>query len=394
MKRVIDYLSLGKVGLLEMLLASTLMLGGFSLAGIPLMLLMWPIMVVVLLIKGSFRIKLFRPLLVYVFFWFIHEAVIFVIDSNYIINALIGQLVYFVGFFCLYSHLDVNKLRGSFNWIALISIAGLLYQWSIILRGGVVPPLGIPGLVMPDNRLVQEIPRPSSFFMEPAAYVSFMMIPLLFAIIDRKYVWMIIIILSIFLTTSTTGILGVFIMLLAGLFIFKKINRSTIAIILIGGVLAYVLFNSVFFEYGVEKLFQTESGTNEHRLEQGIYVVSTMKPQEMILGVPYSSAAHYCLSGRAGNVAVYGSGADSVVYMSTFWLILLRFGIVGLLLYLNIYLYLFRRSKKVLPLLAFMLAVMFSSAHSTGLTYIVSLLVMCSICDERVQRTRGPLIPE
>ena len=190
---------------------------------------------------------------------------------------------------------------------------------------------------------------------------------------------MAIMVLSVFLSTSTTGIVGVFIMLATSLFMQKKMNKSSIIILLLGAGFAFALFNSSFFELGVEKLLTTESGTNEHRLEQGMYIVSTMEPGEWLFGVPYSSPAHYCLSGRATNVAWYGSGADATVYMSTFWYVILRFGFVGLLIYLNIYLQVFRMSRKVWPLLIFMAANMFSAPDVIGVNYIVCLLVMLSV---------------
>ena len=381
MKKLMDSLGLREVGLLELLLASTQLLAGYTLFGLPMMLVIWLVMIAVVVFKGHFKIRLFLPLFVYAIYWSIHETFILCIDNNTNVNALIGQVVYFIGFMCIYSHLDEKKLKGCFNWVAIIAIIGLVIQWLQILRGELVHPIELPGFAMPDNRLEQEIPRPSSFFMEPQAFVSFMVIPLFFSLKDKMYVWMSVIILSIFLTTSTTGILGVFIMLFASLFVNKKRSWSSVIIIILGGVFAFALFNSSIFELGVDKLLETDSGTNEHRLEQGMYIVSTMNPLEMVFGVPFSSAYHYCLSGRAPNVAIYGSGADAVVYMSSFWYLILRFGIVGLVLYLNVYLSVFRKNKEVLPLLFFMIAVLFSNPDGTGVNYIVCLLVMLCVAE-------------
>lgn len=379
-----NYFHLREVGILELLLASTMMLSGFTFKGLPLMLMMWPMMIGVLFLERKLQFRSFKPILIYIFYWIIHELVILVIDNNANINAFWGQIIYFVGFCCLYSHLNEKKLKGSFNWIAIISIIGLIVQWLDVLHGGLVHPLSIPGLDMPENRLDQEIPRPSSFFMEPAAFVSFMVIPLQFAIIDKKYMWITLIVLSIFLTTSTTGIIGVFIMIITSLFIHKRIDRTSIILLLLAGALFSILFTSDIFELGVEKLFETESGTNEHRLEQGAYIVSTMQPFEMLFGVPYSSAFNYCMSGRASDVAIYGFGTDASVYMSTFWYVILRFGLLGLFLYLNIYLSVYKKSRKILPLLAFMVAVMFSHPDNTGINYLVCLLVMLTICQDEI----------
>ena len=111
-------------------------------------------------------------------------------------------------------------------------MVGLLYQWGLIAAGGEVRPIQLPFLDMGESRLETFSVRPSSFFMEPAAYVAFMYLPLAFSLIERKFIWTAAIILSEFLTTSTTGLLTSFIVLIVYVFTQKvnfKIRFFTVA---------------------------------------------------------------------------------------------------------------------------------------------------------------------
>lgn len=371
---IIDYLNLKDVGILEISFALVPMLQGRSLGSIPMSALLWVILLLVLLFRdGSFKPKNFRPLAIFVGYWFLHEFVMsFIDDTN--LNSIIVQLLVFASVFILYPSLNIKKMRGSFNWIALISIGGLLYQWASIARGVGVHPLDIPGFTLPESRLEELTLRPSSYYTEPAAYVSFMLCPLVLALIDKKYIWVSIMILSIYLTTSTTGIVLSFVILIAYL-LSKKVRFEYFLVIgLLGVAMVYSLNEVDAFSFGVEKLEGTDATTNV-RLSQGPKVVSSMQGGEYILGVPYSTAYNYCKSGRMTDVHFYGQN----VYMSTFWNILLCYGVIGLLLYLNIYYKLFRKSRLLWPILICLLATMFSDPDGFGPSYCHKLIFMLAI---------------
>lgn len=372
LNKAIDYLYLRDVGFLELMFALTPMLSSFSLGSLPLSLLMWVVLVVIVALKGKLdRAKVFKPLLFFVLYWFVHSIVIMVSDDMNL-NGFLAQIIYFLSVFLLYPVLDLKKLKGSLNWVALISIAGLIYQWIDIQRGGMVHPLEIPGLTMPEGRLLAESMRPSSFYMEPAAYVVFMICPFFFALSERKYIWAVAIILSMFLTTSTTGLILSFIMLGVSVLSVRKMKIwSWVITLLIGAGLFYALTHFDAFEGGIEKFENTDISTNV-RLTQGIYVVSTMNPSEYVLGVPYSTAYNYCISGRGTNVVFYGK----TVFVPTFWEILLLYGVVGLALYLYIYYYFFKNDRTTRPLIIALCAVLFSSSYAIGVYYIFTLIII------------------
>ena len=271
--------------------------------------------------------------------------------------CIITQILYFGAIFILSPKLILTKIRGALNWVAIISIAGLIYQYSFILRGDGIHPLEIPGFEMAEERLDTLLMRPSAFFMEPSAFVSFMICPLALALIEKKWLWAFILILSIFLTTSTTGIALSFIML--GMTVLNQKNiKGTFFIIAIGLILFYSLTHFEIFEVGIDKIENTDTETNV-RLTQGKNIVKTMRPEEYLFGVPYSTPYNYCKSGRMTDVIYYGES----VFMPTLWELLLLYGLVGLLLYANVYLKIVRRNRIVLPFVICVISMWFSGGY-------------------------------
>lgn len=372
---IINELHLNEIGLLEFLFALSPILWGFSIGNLPLQVLMWSILILVRLLKyGGGKVRIFMPLLIFSSYWILRKSVVFLSD-DFNINSIIQQIIFFLAVFLLYPILNIKKLSGSMNWIAIISIIGLLYQWTDVAAGRMIHPLEIPGLDMTEERLTTLTLRPSSFFMEPAAYVAFMVCPLSFALLEKKIIWAITIIFSIFLTTSTTGIVGTFIVLFVYMILQGKNKKSLLLAIGVMAVLTYVLLNADIFSSGVEKL-STADTDSDIRLAQGPYIVSTMQNSELFLGVNFNSAYSYCISGRAPMVIFFGES----VFVSTFWLMLLLYGIIGLVLYLRIYWCIGLKNRDTWPLIAYLLAVLFSSGYAIGSIYCFTLIILLVLC--------------
>ena len=108
----------------------------------------------------------------------------------------------------------------------------------------------------------------------------------------------------------------------------------------------FALTNVEAFQTGVNKLEDTNVETNM-RLAQGPYIVSTMEPLEMVAGAAYHNAYDYCMAGRAPMVVFY----KEEVYMSTAWMIVLKYGFIGLFLYLLVYYKIGRGNREIIPLI-------------------------------------------
>lgn len=370
---LIESLELKNIGWLEMAFAFTLMLSGYSLAGLPLSLLSWVLVVVIAFLKRKSKTEGFKAMTIFIIYWSIHCLFIMLYDGLNI-GSLIQQITLFIAFYITYPNMDIKKFSGSLNWAAIVAIVGLFFQWLVVLRGGMVHQLEIPGLSIPRELLERELARPSSFYAEPASYVAFMMAPLAISLIKKNYVWTTIIILSILLTTSTTGIAISFIMIAISVLTQRMSKKRLFALVFVGVGIAYSLTHFSIFEGGMNKLENTDMETNV-RIAQGPYIVSTMRPSEYVFGIPYESPYKYCISGRATDVVYYGES----VYMSTIWYMILCYGIVGLLLYINIHFQVARKSKLTWPLIACLFATMFSSTFRFSGTFIFMMIVLMMI---------------
>ncbi len=373
MRKIINYLQLNQVGGLELLFAFTPMLSGYGFMGYPLSLLLLPILLFMAMKKRTgTRYEVFKPVMILLIYVAVHDLVLVLsLGKNFF--GYINTLLYLVSILYISPVLNFEKLKGSLNWACLVAIGGLLYQFNLVMAGQEVRPLDIPFLEMSEHRMEALSRRPSSFFMEPAAYTSFMFVPMALALIYRQYVWMGLLVFCVFLTGSTTGLLTSFIMI--GVYALTQglKKRYILLMLAMGAVMFYSLENVSIFETGVTKLQETDVETNM-RLAQGPYVVSTMDPGEYPLGVFYKGPYDYCLS-RATRVHFY----TEEVYMSTFWYMILVYGIIGLLLYLNVYWKLFRKSRLLLPLIVVLLALLFSSGYSLGSAFMFTTISMLAV---------------
>lgn len=371
----VDQLHLKDIGIVELLFAFTPILCGFSAAGLRLADYMWIIILSVVLIKHeSLKVTNYKPFFIFTVYWCIHEFVInFIVDPGYMNFLGYGMTLFsFLCVFSLQNVIDVKKLEGSINWVVVISLIGLIYQWTDVVRGDSVHPLEIPGLQMNVSRMENLLPRPSSFFMEPAAYAEFMLVPMWIALKNKHIWWSIVIVISVFLTTSSTGILTTFIMV-GGNFLVNKSNKAKFRGALFAIALFFALTNMNMFSMGLEKLTTVDVETNV-RLAQGPEMVSCMNTKQLPLGIPYSTPFNFYLhEAPMADIIIYG---ESSIYMSTFWFMLLKFGIIGLLLYLNVYYKLFKQYEELFPLIMCHLSILFSSVVNIGVTFLFALIAM------------------
>lgn len=365
---------LKNLGWAEMLVALLPILGAYYLGPVPFSFWILLLLSIVTLFKGNIHLhRLLLPLELFFVYWFVHELILvgFVADLN--LNKRIEQFVSVFSILLIVPLLDLKRLTASLNLVSVICIIGLLYQLTIVNAGGVVHPLEIPGLKMTEARLEGESIRPSSFFMEPAAYTAYMYAPLMLSLINRKYWWSSILTIAMLLTTSTTAFFAAFIIWVVFLFSRGVIKRGNFIIIVIVAVLFYAFNHLSIFDTGREKLNNTDFETNV-RIVQGPVVVSTMHWDEMIFGVPYGDIGDYYSAGRTQgkNVLVFG---DSI-YMSTTWALIFSFGIVGLLLYINVYYRLAKQCRLLLPYLVCLFVSMFTSSMYIGVTYVYTIIVL------------------
>ena len=367
-------INLKNLGWTEMLIALLPILGAYYLGPVPFS--FWILLllsVVSIARKRRVDFNSIRPLVIFIIYYTVHEFIIAIVADGFNLNKRIEQFLFLFSIILITPIIDLKKLSSSLNLVTIICIIGVLSQMVTLMRGGSVHPIEIPGLQMSEERLMAESNRPSSYFMEPAAYTAYMYAPLMLSLLNRKYWWSAIIGVSMLLTGSTTAIFTVFIILGAYVITQGAFRKSSIVVIIIAGVLLYALSNYSVFDVGVEKFDNTDYENNV-RIVQGPIIVSTMLWHEMIFGVPFGDAIDYYYAGRTigTNVAIYGSG----IYMSTTWMLIFKFGIVGLLLYLNIFYRLAKRCRAIIPYIICLVVTMFSASMGIGVTYAYTMMVL------------------
>lgn len=366
-KSIANYLHLRDVGILELLLAMSSILVRYVFSFIPFSLLLPIVMIGITWGRhGKVTMGKNKPISWFLIYYLIHQIVWLFLMKNgvpsYYFNSVLANSINILAILVVGYELDYKKLVGSINWVALLSMVGMVYHFSLALRGGSFTPLNLPflsGLEADDWSQRDEAFRPMSFYSEPGAYVAFMLIPLFIAMSERKFIWAAAIVLTIFMSSSTTGLVSSF--LIVGFFIFTQKERGVwikILSVAFMGIMVVVLTQTELFNQGVEKLNNTDLETTTRTI-QGPVVVSSMSGGDFVFGVPYADAYDYCSHNAIGSQVVY---YGKTVYMATFWNLILLYGVVGLCLYLNIFVFFLKRNRLLLPYIICLVAVLFSSA--------------------------------
>lgn len=364
----IDTLNLKHIGLLELLFASYPITSGYLLGRIPMTVLMLVIMDILALFRNKERIQ-YKPLLYLCLFVLIHEFILKLLVGTGTAH-LYNMIQYFVVFLSIYiipSALDYKKMEGSLNWMAIISMVGIVYHFVLIQAGQSVHPIHFP--FMPnqgaDARIFELGNRPVSFFWEPSAYVSFMIIPLFLSLFKKNILWSVIITSSIFLSTSTNGIIFSIVLILVYLLTQDISKKYRLLISVVGFGLVVFLVSSPLFEAGIEKINNTNFEENV-RIVNGPNIVANMPADHLIFGIPFANIDEY---NAAGIIHYDAVGNYDSAFVSTFWLVWIKLGIVGLLLFCYALFSFYRRRKDLLPLIITLFVSYFSQGNFFGNMY-------------------------
>lgn len=384
MSRIIKYLNLNEVGVLEIILALFPLMAAYKYGSLYMSHIILLLLDVVLLLRGKIRFLKFTPLLLFVIFYLLHQIIgmtLWGITQSYYVNTTISCCIFLVSLFIITPNIDFDKFEGSINWVSIFCLIGLFYHAAIVVAGGTVTPIRIPFLPAPENpesRMYDELFRPSSFFMEPQSYVSYMILTLFFALRNKKYLWATLVGASMILSTSTTGLAVLPILFILSLSRGKNTKwYSKLFLVVIFGGLMYFLFNSSWASFGLNKMENTTLSTNS-RTSNGPALASMMNGVDMILGVPFANSTDFythSLSQNKGAIIIDGNGG---VFVSGIWECLVFYGIVGLLFYLLIYWKIWKRNKEITPLLVCIIVTLFTNPDFLGAWWAFQMMYLLS----------------
>ncbi len=383
MLKIIQSYGLNNIGLPELVIAMSPILMAYSYGIFHLYIFLWPI-VALLCLHRKYRKVEFRPLTYVIIFYIIHHAVLILLlmlkgrAPSYLYNSFLGTTIILCSIPFVMHALDLGKLKGALNWVCLFSIGGMIYHFFVFIQSGqIVKPIQLPFLPNPDStsRIFSEYLRPVSFYQEPAAYCGFVVVPLCLAIYENKIAYAVLITISMFLSTSTTGIaMSVIVWMGATLTRTRFIYRIVYVILGIG--LLYCLFHSTLFDAGVAKLNNTKIEETA-RLSNGPNIIKSMPLEYWVLGAPYPNVYDYSRNANVENYDfIYETDEGTMLYISTFWNLIFQFGIMGLILYLNVYYKIYLNDKMLLPYILVVLITMFSDPTMLGSTYAFQLTFM------------------
>ena len=365
MKKLLTYLEIGKVGGLELLFSLYMILVAYQYGSVPLSLLTLLIMDVIALCRPYSDYKIWKsickPMAWCMAFVVVHEFILYLMigmGHSHMMNANIALIINVVSIFIIAPKLDFEKLIHSLMIVAIISAIGLVVQFVKILAGAHVSPILLPFLPNPgeQGRFDAIIRRPTSFFVEPAAFTTFMMVPYFYVVYKKHYLLAAGMIFIMLLSGSTTAI-GLTFILLAVYACTQIIKlKYRVLVVLIGAIVMIVMFTSSLFEVGVNKMYNTEVETSI-RLYNGVEIFLNTKPENLLFGVPYANLTDYCIKERIP-VIIYLKG----VYCTTFWSVLVKYGIFSLILYLYGYWRMMKDCRDVIPYVVCLLVALFTQS--------------------------------
>ena len=393
MKRILAYLSLDKVGFLEMILALYPLLLAYRYGIIILAQVVLLFLDVIVLLRRKNHIVFFAPLMVFFVYYILHQffgIIAWGLTQSYYINSFIGCIIYVSSIFIIAPNVRFDKLEGSINWVSIICLIGLFYHGLLMLQGGLITPLKIPFLPDPDTsqtRVFDEGLRPVSFFMEPQSYVGYMIFTLFYAIRREKYIWAAIVSISFIISTSTTGIAMIPVMFV--LYILtghSKWYRKLLLVVLLVAA-AVFLFRSSIASFGLEKMEETSLSTNI-RTVNGPAMAQTMDIGDLFIGVPYANATDYYYgAGLSQRSAIIPDGQGNV-FLPGFWTCLIFYGIFGLILFLAIYYKIWKLDHDVLPILGCLVVALFTNPDFLGGIWSFQIIYMLVFVKRNIKKPR------
>ena len=288
-----------------------------------------------------------KPYIVFLVYMFFRDILHMVFSESVSVNSQFNRMLeyvvlYILIFFVCSGDFDENAL---FRWwkIAgtLFGIGMMYHVFQLLILNQPVHPISL----IPGYDIAHDVDalysRPTSFFSEPAAYVT-SMLPLLFLSLKRQnFIWAAVSTFLIVVSTSTVGVVLTAIMWFLFI-VFEKKSAKT--------VLLYGAFVAVFvalfltlpiFSDTLKKLDAVTSGESTwgSRIAGPFDMIKAMKWYELPFGTSVLDTTKFVYS-RMDRFNSHSSVFNYIhqgrdVFFNTFAMLIYRYGFIGLCLFLN-----------------------------------------------------------
>lgn len=332
-----------RVSLIELFIPIFYIINQYSISGISLGLILMLVVVVWNFINTK-KFNVFTPLLALFGFMLFHDILkMFVVTVN--TSAWIERFVYLLFLSSIIGRVNRDNLYKIWKIVGLFAMVGMFYQsFQVYFLGQAVSMIKlIPFATSTSSNYTLAYMRPHSFFLEPAAYATWIL-PLLYMAMERKKtLFAILISISVMLSTSSTGLIMVGVVWLYFSFIDareegRRWNGLVLVSILIIGVGA--LSSLEIFSTSFEKItnISLNDTSNAVRLSLGFQLFFQAPISYKLLGIPYSTIEDYLRSG-AINLSTYGLSLSTsyLGFVNALGNCMLNYGIFGTVLYLRLF---------------------------------------------------------
>ncbi len=330
--------------LLEMLVPFIGMLAPYKISILPLSAI--ALMLIFLFQRRTIRIsfsKQLRPYLLFLTYIVLRDLVhmgFSVSDPVSVqFNRLLEDIVMYALIFLICDEFDEDVLFRWWKIAGVIFGAGMIYHVILLFLGKQIEPISIiPGYSI-GNASVEVFRRPTSFFSEPAAYVTSMM-PLLFlSLKKKKLIWAALSTFLIALSTSTVGVVLAAVLWITFILLEKKTFKTTCLylFLVVGFVILFI--NLPVFSDTLQKLEAVSEGgsTWGSRVEGPFQIVGAMRWYELPFGTAILDAREFISNHTLNSFdssLIVGNQDGYSVFLNTIASLIFRYGIVGLCLFL------------------------------------------------------------
>jgi len=245
------------------------------------------------------------------------------------VNSIIGIIISVLLVFILSGEINEDNLYKVYSFVGVITmIAVVIQSFSIfVLHANVGPIVLFPSLIREDFwYFLGE--RPTSFFSEPQAYASYI-IPLLFlAMKRRRMLFAILITLTIFLSTSSQGIvISLALWTFYAIKYLKNAGSRMVAIVILGCFIV-LLCNLPVFDFAVNKIANTNFA-QDPRISKGFVTYSALPITEQWMGIGYRNLTNYAFTSDISFYWMETQPESGWEYVTTVSGMFLYFGVLG-----------------------------------------------------------------
>ena len=159
-----------------------------------------------------------------------------------------------------------------------------------------------------------------------------------------------------------------------------KNKGRAILLVLAFFVVGYFILHSSLFEATFQKIEDTEVDENA-RLMNGLLVLPHVNAELLVFGVNSPNINDFVFENNLQSFMFYGSGYGTFLFVPTFWFMLIKYGVVGLFIYLLMYYGLYKRDKQILPYLLCLLASWFFQGLALGLMFTFQICSIAAFMD-------------